>query len=399
MLCGELSFAQQPDPAAPPVRPAPAVGPVAPAVPPVPGDNNANVLPAPAPPRPSRLLLASRTPRRRRLASTPAVFGDTWLPPVVGVATGVDFVTANLLLAGGSGRLKVADQNKAIPVDRAFLHYNHFHGGADVRRSQGVGLPPTLVETIHVDRFIVGFERTFMCGDASIELRMPFTTNADYTSADFSLDSGDIGNLSIILKKIWFERETSIVSYGMGIVTPTGSDVRGTLPMVAPMALDFTIDNRAVDLVPYVGIVGAPTDRFFYHGFMQLDIPLGGNRITVTDGVDTATDDMTEQVVFSFDVAAGYWFYRDSPCRIFPSLAGMIELHVNSSLNDADIKLVALPVFGMRATTIENANMTLGLHAELPNELILRFGAAFPLTELDQRFFHSELIMSLQRQF
>jgi len=368
-----------------------------PATPALPANRNQDSVAAPTRPRRSRLLLASRTPNRRRLARTPSVFGDGWLAPVIQVDTGTSYIDANLLLAGGSGRLKVADQNKAIPVDRAFLHYSHFHGAADVRRSPGIAQAISSIDSGHVDRFTLGLEKTFLCEQASIEFRLPFTASADYASPDFSMNSGDIGNLSIILKKLWVETDTLAVSYGMGIVTPTGSNINGVLPT---LTAEFTIENRAVDLVPFIGVIGAPTDRLFYHGFMQLDVPLGRNRIIVRNG-GTSAAEMTDQGVFSFDMAAGYWFYQQQCCDGVTGMAGMIELHVNGSTNDADFVPFAgaLPDFGMRATAIENTNLTLGLHAALANDSIVRLGMALPLSEQNQRFFSSELLFSLQRRY
>ncbi len=354
--------------------------------------------PVVAPPvrRRNRFLQSSRTQRGRRLVSTPPVFGDPLLSPVLEIDTGADFVTASLQMAGGSGRLKIADQNKAIPVDRAFFHYNHYDGGANISRGPAFGVV-TKVDSRNVDLFTVGLEKTFGCGQSSIEFRMPFSASIDYSSADLSLDSGDIGNLSVIFKRMWFETDTYGVSFGSGVVTPTGGDVHGEMPGVSP-GTTFDIENRAVNVVPFIGIAGAPTDNFFYHGFMQFDIPLNGNKITVTDA-GTTTGFMSDQVVFSLDLAAGYWFYRDCHCNHIQGLAGMIELHSNSSTTDADVVTISSPTFGMREARLENANMTLGLHAEVANNTALRVGWGLPLSELGQRFFYSEILFSLQRHY
>ena len=161
------------------------------------------------------------------------------------------------------------------------------------------------------------------------------------------------------------------------------------------------IENRAVEVVPFIGVVGSPTDRFFYHGFMQLDIPLGGNRIIMQDGGGTTYADMNDQTVFSFDMSGGYWFYQHSCCEGVTGLAGTIELHVNASTNDADFVSFpgSLPDFGMRTAEIENTNVTVGLHAAFANQTVVRFGVALPLSEQDWRFFSSEYLLSVQRQY
>ena len=84
----------------------------------------------------------------------------------------------DLPLAGGCGRLNIADNNMALTDDRVYFLYNHFHnalvadanllGGGDFRR-------------ISVDRYTVGGEKTFVNGDWSVELPCHFAAKSTTT--------------------------------------------------------------------------------------------------------------------------------------------------------------------------------------------------------------------------
>ena len=60
------------------------------------------------------------------------MLGDSFLPPFQlflqpqipnnGIAGSLQLATA-----GGSARAKISEHNKALPVDRIYANYNHFH--------------------------------------------------------------------------------------------------------------------------------------------------------------------------------------------------------------------------------------------------------------------------------
>ncbi|MFP6695032.1 MAG: hypothetical protein VB875_18555, partial [Pirellulales bacterium] len=155
--------------------------------------------PGVAPPR------RTRSPRTR-LASSPGMFGDFFAPPVrfAYSRTGAGFkesVNGVLPLGGALQRSKVSDNGKAVPTDRIFFMYNHYHNAV---QSLGSSSGPPLAP-ISVDRYVVGFEKTFFNEDCSFEFRVPFATPADFsmpppTNPAVFIPGDEIGNINLIFK-------------------------------------------------------------------------------------------------------------------------------------------------------------------------------------------------------
>ena len=172
---------------------------------------------------------------RRRLARTPEFFGDVLVGGDLFADTGVDPVVAGIPLAGGARRVKIAEHNKAYPVDRVFFHYNHFANPLAFTRA---GMPDGQA----VDRFTFGAEKT-IGDDWSIEFRLPLVDRYSRTDADFEMNGGTFGNLALILKKLVYEDDVRAIAVGLGVDTPTGSSVTGSLPV---QTIDFEVRIRGV---------------------------------------------------------------------------------------------------------------------------------------------------------
>src|SRR5207245_6411457 len=89
---------------------------------------------------------------------------------------------------------------------------------------------------INVYRQIIGFEKTFLGGNASIGMRLPFNL-LDARSGDTPGLSGtfaDIGDLTVILKALlWEDRDRGLLlSAGVAVTVPTGPDSFAGVPSV-----------------------------------------------------------------------------------------------------------------------------------------------------------------------
>jgi hypothetical protein len=209
---------------------------------------------------------------------------------------------ADLPTAGGARRIKIAENNMALPTDRVYFTYNHFHNALEA-------IPDTFragsARDFSVDRYVVGLEKTFCQGLWSVDLRMPFTNEYGLSAPGFAVDGGNVGNLAIALKRAVAASDTMVLAAGLGIDTPTGSDIDARVGTTR-----ITVHNDAVHLLPFVGVLGVPTDRVFYHGFFQLDVPTGGNLVDYVETTDGATGrygKLTDQTLLYVDVGAGYW--------------------------------------------------------------------------------------------
>jgi hypothetical protein len=232
-------------------------------------------------------------------------------------------------VSGGVGRMKIAEGGSVLPQDRLFFRYNYLDS---VRYSNG---------RQHLNRYVPGFEKTFLNGIASFELRAPFAAN----TATVSTWSGEtitndeqtrLGNLTMYIKSLLWDNQTVAVSGGLGIVTPTASDTRVNYTDGSPI---LRISNESVRLQPFLGILYTPGSRLFLHSFIQYDFSTNGNPISVNSLGDGLVDAgvLTDASMLSVDVGAGYWLYRSKAAQRLTGIVSMFEIHQNSGLQAGDV--------------------------------------------------------------
>jgi hypothetical protein len=310
------------------------------------------------------------------------------LPPATASAT--------LPMAGGTRRFKIAENNKPFPVDRVFFLYNHFHNALETELTGallGGGPPP---DDFSVDRYTFGIEKTFFDGLWSAEVRMPFAGRFEEENAAFGVEGGKWGNLSLVFKRLLATTESSALAAGMAIDFPTGSDADGFLG-----ATSFTLHNDAFHLMPYLGYMALPSERAFFQGFIQVDVPLNGNRVDTSPAAGSGTVD--DQTLLYLDVAAGYWVMRNECGRCVTGVAPIAELHYTTTLEDSDSVTAAVGAttltFGNSANRLDVLDFTVGLHVEFANGMNGRVGAVFPLREDDDKLFDAEIQVSVNWRF
>lgn len=342
-----------------------------------------------------------RSPAYNRLASIPNMFGDFYQAGPRLVAASPFYTTeptTDLPLAGSCGRLSVADNNQAFTQDRVYLLYNHFENAVNVN-AISYSSATDKHRNFPVDRYTIGFEKTLVEGLWSVQMSMPFSGQIELEAPISSMTGGTVGNLSVVVKRLLYATELTSVAAGLGIDTPTGSDVSGHVNFTT-----FTIHNEAVHLVPYLGISRAPDERVFWHGFLQVDVPVNGNSVTYRDMFfgDGTFGSLSEQTLLHIDVAAGYWLFHDESARLLTGLAPVLELHYTTSLNNpaptqGDLFFTSFNF--ENPSTVDVLDATVGLHSELRHNTLLRVGGAFPLRTEPNRTFAAELQVQLERRF
>ncbi len=397
----DFLLAQQPKPKAQPTVPTPAEKPpTAPAKKPPRSDNELedDTPPRPVPirrnPAPDLGLLAFRTPSLR-LASVPNMLGDFFNQGgQVQATANPPTAAADLAIAGGGYRLKVAENNKALPMNRCYFMYNHFHNALGARADITA---PESERNFSVDRFTIGLERTFRDDLWSVDVRMPLGVSQRINSGGLAIESGSVGNLQVTLKRLLASGEYGAVAAGLAIDAPTGSDVTGQF-----LTTSFTMHNEAVHLAPYVGFLHAPNDRFFWQGFLQIDVPANGNQIDFADtGLTGTFGTFTEQTLLYADLSAGYWLHRNPYANVVTGLASIVEFHYTTTLSDADVFIdqasAASPTFqfGNLLSHVDVTNVTVGVHSELFGDTTLRVAGVFPLQDGLERPFDGEVVVSL----
>lgn len=337
-----------------------------------------------------------------RLAATPNMFGD--LPSLNGggmavLATGpFGTASASFPLAGGSRRMKIAENNQPLTQDRAYFLFNDFHNAL---AGEVIGVS-SVHQSFAVERYTFGVEKTFRDCLWSVEARIPLSNQMDFGATDFSVVGGTVGNLNVVLKRMIFETECAAGAIGVGIDTPTGSEVRG---YAYPTA--FVMHNQAVHLQPYLGVMGLPNACWFWEGFLQVDVPTNGNRIDYSDRFSgTGTfGTLNEQTLLYADFTVGRWLYRNRCARVLRGMAALVEVHYTGTLQDTDTVTGSVYpylthlTFTNPANRVDIVNLTVGLHNEIACNTLLRVGGVFPLTYGDNRAFDAEIQVQLERRF
>lgn len=400
-------------------------------------------LPAPIVPPPQRMSLADRLlggPRRtvsRTLTpvalSAPNMFGDT-----TSGACGEAAFLSGTVTAGfehptfNCTRANLAENNSPLPRSRVYVRYNHFHN-----INQVAIFPDTLPEGInqlHIDRVTFGAEAAFLDDRFSFETRVAIARQLtsdvvlyDY-QGDYNLPLDDyrteLLNLNFILKGILVERENFVVSGGMGINVPTAQDVHirilvddDNFEIIVPGIghvgyLDVKADisgrvqNSTVNLAPFLASLWTPTPRLFMQGFAQVVVPLNVSKTVVSGTIGEPGPDqivippdagaLHQQTLMRINAGGGYWVWQRPERKFLQGVAGILELHYTTALNDADrnpfsIAVLPLPgplpsleadvVVGNLANRVDLLNMTAGTHFQLGERTSLGVGFVVPLRQ------------------
>lgn len=381
--------------------------------------------------------------RVTRLARAPNMFGDSYFNRTTLFSTmtlGPMTITADLdlPLAGGAKRLKIADNNSALPTDRLRFEYQHFANPFEFGTTSTPLLGAAAVSdrrSADLNRYTFGWEQTLFDDEASLEVRMPIAGRTTFANpggsglADdgVSLAGGEVGNLSLVLKGVLYEDRDLVLSTGLGIELPTGDDA------VARVGVSqYVLRNEAVHIHPFLAAT-ALAGESFYHGFLQVDLAANGNGLDVRDvaidplglgfagpgsfGVNGRVGEFTPQTLIHLDVGAGRWLFRETDrsngpsSRFLRGLAAMAEVHYTGTPGNGDmvantstvvlqgLTLSDSSTVRSRSNRVHVVNFTTGVHAELMRNVDLRVGAVFPLADGGDRFFDAEFLTQINWRY
>ncbi|MEX0725257.1 MAG: hypothetical protein WD065_03250 [Planctomycetaceae bacterium] len=323
--------------------------------------------------------------------NVPALIGDFFGGSQFVTLTGPAFPDSEedgptqIPLAMPAGQVKLTENSSPIPRDRILFNYSYF---SDVRLAPG---------GVNVNRFTPGFEKTFLEGDGSLELRVPFATTLDSDITDGVYSTGDVefGDVMATLKYAFARTDTWVASAGFGMIFPTADDI--DLSNRTGQQL-LKIENESVHILPYIGGAFAPTERFFVQGIFQIDAPVNGNTVLIVDDPFNPSEGLvragklTPATFMFIDVSTGYWFYRANEWDLENSdgitgVAGIFEIHYNKTLNDFDAINFQGNTVGAN-NDFEQLNLVAGGLVEVNADASLSFGYAVPVT--NDRVFQGE---------
>ena len=329
------------------------------------------------------------------------------------LVTGFDGLTATsiLPLAAGIGRLNIADNNKAVPQNRVFFDYRHYHNAVTADASNFIF--DNQKRVYNVDSYTFGAEKTFGEEELiSLEFRLPFAGAMTFDTFNFGVDGGNMGNASLISKGVLsIDYDHSIVT-GLALSFPTGSDASGQVN-----GFNYTVHNESTYISPYLALLLQPggseqltrgsgatcIDKFLgrssFQIFGQANIPASSHSVDAA-GIDVGG--FKEDSLLMLDGSYAFNFCNKPDNRIVTALDGIAELHYARSIgggnaltfNDGFFTAVSLA----GAAPAEMLNFTSGLSAEIRENTRLRVGASVPLM-MDKRTFDAEFIVSLNHFF
>ena len=294
-------------------------------------------------------------------------------------------------------RFKMAENTSPIPQDRFYFDYSFYHN------------VPITDPAIDVHAYVPGFEKTFLSGLMSFEMRLPMAGTLD---SDFFLNgpnatsNGEVGNLGMALKAILLQGERLTVAGGLAMTLPTAQDTRVFLFQndAVPQIL---IRNESVHLMPFLGTLWTPNNRWFAISYLQVDVDVNGDPVSVDvpESARASIGRYREPTVMYLDASLGYWAYRrDCPHQFLTGLAPVFEVHVNQGLGRSpvltdpeEILQVGGDINGDPVHNISIVDLTVGLHAELYKETTLT--AAYCTAATGDRQFDGQFRVLVNRRF
>jgi len=239
-----------------------------------------------------------------------------------------------IIALSGAG-FKIADDDSPRPQDRGIANFDYYSAVGGSLRSKADS-------EIALGREVIGYERTFLDGNASLEFRLPFVESSDNRTIQ-------IADLTLIAKYAFINTADTTLSTGLGLTLPTGPTY------VDPLTGD-KVDPTIVQLfVGYRRELGA----FYVLGFSTL-------AISCSDTVPT---------VWFNDIGLGWYAYREPPSdRIsITGIAPTAELHLTTPFGHEGSN--ASPV-----AVLDEAITTLGVHIFIGPLRTLTLGLEYPIS-------------------
>ncbi len=278
--------------------------------------------------------------------------------PTAAANTSVHSTTQGLPLRSlGGSSFKTSDNESPRPQDRIFEATSYFTRVLHSVRDADFGSPNP---SVRLAREIFGFEKTFLDGNASVELRAPFFQTHQTDGTTFS-DFGDI----TVLGKFAFVNEhdddsDAVLTLGTALTIPTGPDdvIAGTTinPFIIQPFIGYLFGNRS----------------FFVQGFSEMAISL-------SDSVPT---------VWFNDIGFDAYAYRGTGAisAIVPTLEG----HLTTALGKQGST-------GFPVGVIDSVVLTAGVHLVFARHAQVTFGYEFPVT--GPQPFESEYVLQFNYRF
>ena len=318
--------------------------------------------------------------------------------------------TADIPLAGGNSRFRIADNNKPVPHSRLFFDYRHFHNALEGDASQFVVGPERRI--FNLDNYTFGFEKIVdEDEDISVQVRVPFSGRMAFHTPNFGIEGERAGNISTAIKAILLSDEHWLCSGGLGVVAPTGGSVTGQVN-----GFTYKVRNEAFHVAPFLGFMavlpdscnclpclnsclGKLNERLSFQGFLQCDLPVSSHEITIFD--DPAAN-YRESTLVSIDLMSELRFCSNPDAKLIKAISGTMELHYTTTIEDGAPAVIPFGFQTLTFTTGQRSdllNLTAGLSTKITDSRRFGFGVSVPLLDANHRAFDAEFILTVNQAF
>jgi hypothetical protein len=204
----------------------------------------------------------------------------------------------------------------------------------------------------------------------------------------------------LISKTLLSQNDCWAWSAGMQVALPTADDITVRTPAGTQLV---HVENEAVHLMPFIGALYTPNDRFFAQGFLQVDINVNDHPVAIRDpfiGSLANAGEFDDTDFLYLDLAWGYWLYRNECCcSTVSGIAPIFEVHYNASLEDSE----AVERHGLRVGAftgdIDLVNLVFGLVVECGGNSTLSTAYATPVAGGQDKDFDGELRVIYNHRF
>lgn len=156
------------------------------------------------------------------------------------------------------------------------------------------------------------------------------------------------------------------------------------------------IENEAVHLLPFIGLLHRLDRRTFLQAYTQLDVDVQGNPVlaNLSGGPLQGIGRFTDSTLAHADVSAHRVVYENRrPSSLLKGVIANAELHYTGTLQDSDN--VAGP--GVVVTNLKDnfniVNATFGAHLLLGDHIVVTPGMSVPLRDgLDKQFDYEAIL-------
>jgi hypothetical protein len=233
----------------------------------------------------------------RTIVNTPVVVTD----PVIALREVTQQRVVQIPAGSRYNGVQIVDNDNPRPMDRVYFGYNHY---SDVGSALNPGVGGS-----DIQRQMMGFEKTFLGGDASFGMRLPFIQQY----GPFGLGDQQVGDLSLLWKYAFYNNRVTgdVASVGFVLTTPTGGG-HYFFP-------DGTEVPHSWLFQPWAGFVKV-YDRAYVQGISNIIIP----------------SDSRDPTMWGNSLAVGYWLYRNPGDRVLNGIIPTAEVHVRTPLSNRD---------------------------------------------------------------